>query len=435
MLQHVNSSRLFAKAQSHIPGGVDSPSRSFAAVGGGNPVFIERGEGAYLYDSDGNRYIDYLCAYGAQILGHAHPAVVDAVTQGLRHGTVYGAPTALEVDFAAKLCGIIPGMEMVRFNVSGTEAVMTAIRLARAATGRSQILKFAGSYHGHSDLVLVSAGSGSSTLDIDDSLGVPPSVKAEVVNVPFNDARALREAVATHGASIAAALVEPVVGNFGIVPPEPGFLELLHQLMHSCGALVIWDEVITAFRFVYGSVQQLFGLQPDIITLGKVIGGGLPIGAYGARKELMQHVAPLGGVYQDGTLAGNPLSMLAGLACLEALREPGLYQRLAGHASTLATAARHAAQKHGIPVHVGEFGGALSVQFTSERVVDFGGCARSSSSQFARFFHLMLHQGIFMPPSKYEALFVSAAHSEADIAYTAECIERSVAQMATGQGS
>lgn len=307
---------------------------------------------------------------------------------------------------------------------------MTAIRLARAATGRHKILKFDGSYHGHSDLVLVAAGSGSSTLNIDDSLGIPPGVKADVISVPFNNPAALRDAVAQYGTDIAAALVEPIVGNFGIVPPEHGFLQLLEEQMHQCGALVIWDEVITAFRYVYGSIQQVFGLNPDIITLGKIIGGGLPIGAYGARKEIMQLVAPLGGMYQDGTMAGNPLSMAAGLACLEALSEPGLYERLSGYAAVLAEAARNAAEKYGIPVHIGHYGGSLSIQFTTERVIDFAGCNRSDSARFARFFRLMHAQGVLMPPSKYEALFVSAAHSEADIAQTATAIEAAFAQMA-----
>lgn len=430
-LRHTNSQSLYDRALARITGGVNSPSRSFAAVGGGCPPFIERGEGAHLYDADGNRYLDYLCAYGAIILGHAHPNVTAAVASGVRNGTVYGAPTRLEVEFAEKLCQLIPEMDTVRFNVSGTEAVMTAIRLARGATGRSRILKFDGSYHGHSDLVLVAAGSGSSTLGIDDSLGVPQSVKDEVISVPFNDCAALRAAVAENGPSIAAALVEPIVGNFGMVPPEPGFLELLHDLMHSCGALVIWDEVITAFRFAYGSVSQLLGLKPDLITLGKIIGGGLPIGAYGGRRDIMDHMAPLGGVYQDGTLAGNPLSMAAGIACVDALaEEPGLYKRLAQQADVLADTAKQAAQRHGIPVHIGLYGGAVSIQFTDERVIDFGGCNRSDSDRFAMFFHSMFDQGIMMPPSKYEALFVSAAHTDADIARTAECINNAFRHMA-----
>lgn len=429
-MKNTQSAALFEQAQRYIAGGVNSPSRSYAAVGGDAPRYMERGEGAYLYDADGNKYIDYLCAYGALILGHAHPKIVDAVSAGVRRGTVYGTPNSLEVAFAAKLTALIPTMEMVRFNVSGTEAVMTAIRLARGATGRTKILKFAGSYHGHSDLVLVSAGSGSSTLDIEDSVGVPASVKADVVNVPFNDPEALRRAVAQHGPQLAAALVEPVVGNFGIVPPEPGYLQLLHELLHKCGALVIWDEVITAFRYAYGSVQQLLGLQPDIITLGKIIGGGLPIGAYGASREIMHLVAPLGGVYQDGTLAGNPLSMAAGLACLDALAEPGLYDRLARYAHHLADTTRAASRRYGIPVHVGEFGGSLSIQFTAERVIDFEGCNRSSTALFGRFFHLMLDQGILLAPSKYEALFVSTVHSEDDIAKTAQAIEHALASLA-----
>lgn len=429
-MKHDQSVELFHRAQQRIAGGVNSPSRTYQAVGCATPVFMASGEGAYLYDADGNRYIDYLCAYGALVLGHGHPAVVAAVADAVKKGTVYGTPTRSEVEFAERLCELIPWIDMVRFNVSGTEAVMTAIRLARAATGRNKILKFDGCYHGHSDLVLVSAGSGSSTLNIDDSLGIPPGVKADVISVPYNDPTSLRNAVTQYGPEIAAALVEPIVGNFGIVPPEPGFLQLLEEQMRQCGALVIWDEVITAFRYTYGSIQQVFGLSPDIITLGKIIGGGLPIGAYGARKEIMQLVAPLGGMYQDGTMAGNPLSMAAGLACLEALSEPALYDRLAKYAAILVEAAHTAAQKHGIPVHIGHYGGSLSIQFTSERVIDFAGCNRSDSAQFGRFFRLMNEKGILMPPSKYEALFVSAAHSEADIAQTAEAIEASFAQMA-----
>lgn len=427
---HLHSSHdLFLRAQKVISGGVNSPSRSFAAVGGGPPVFVASGQGPYLYDEDGNRYIDYLCAYGAMILGHAPESVVSAVTAALPKGSVYGTPTRLDVEFAELLCSLLPGIDRIRFNVSGTEAVMTAIRLARAATGRSRILKFDGSYHGHSDLVLVAAGSGSSTLGIDDSLGLPESIKSEVISIPFNNPDALCQAVATYGDTIAAALIEPVVGNFGIVPPEPGFLELIQTQLHKCGALVIWDEVITAFRFAYGSVQQLFGLQPDIITLGKVIGGGLPIGAYGARSELMEFVAPLGGMYQDGTFASNPLSMAAGLACVKELAQPGLYQRLTDYADLLVEAVQSAAKRHGIPVHVGQFAGSLSVQFTDERVIDFDGCERSDSQLYARFFRLMLDQGIFLAPSKYEAWFVSAAHTKEDIDETISAVENAFAKM------
>jgi glutamate-1-semialdehyde 2,1-aminomutase len=428
-MKHNHSVELFHRAQQRIAGGVNSPSRTYKAVGCAVPVFMDSGQGAYLYDADGNRYIDYLCAYGAMILGHAHPMVVAAVSEAVTKGTVYGTPTTSEVEFAERLCELIPWIDMIRFNVSGTEAVMTAIRLARAATNRSKILKFDGSYHGHSDLVLVAAGSGSSTLDIDDSLGIPPGVKADVISLPYNDPEALRNTIAQYGSQIAAALVEPIVGNFGIVPPEPGFLQLLEEQMHQCGALVIWDEVITAFRYAYGSIQQVFGLKPDIITLGKIIGGGLPIGAYGARNELMQLVAPLGGMYQDGTMAGNPLSMIAGMACLEALSEPGLYERLSSYASILVDATRFAAQKYGIPVHIGHYGGSLSIQFTKERVIDFAGCNRSDSAQFAQFFRLMNEQGILMPPSKYEALFICAAHSKDDITQTAEAIEKAFSQM------
>jgi len=426
------SSYLYDRSQRFLAGGVNSPSRAFNAVGG-HPVFISRGSGPYLYDVDGNRYIDFLCAYGALILGHGHPAVTAAVEAQLPHGTVYGAPTELEARLAELLCRHIPIIDQVRFNASGTEAVMTAIRLARGVTGRRLILKFTGSYHGHSDLVLIAAGSGSSTLGIEDSLGIPPEVKAGVISIPYNNPATLRQAMAERGDEIAAVLVEPVVGNFGIVPPVPGFLELIEELAQASGALVIWDEVITAFRFTYGSVSSLFHLRPDIITLGKLIGGGLPIGAYGARREIMSAVAPLGGVYQDGTFAGNPLSMAAGLACLSALATPGIYERLAGYAARLVAVIKSAAQKHGIPVHVGHFGGAFSVHFTAEPVFDSAACDRADSRTFAEFFHLCLEEGLLIAPSKYEAWFVSAALGEDDVAYTEEALERIFARLNTSR--
>lgn len=425
------SEQLFREAKRHIAGGVNSPSRSFDAVNRPYPILMERGQGPYLFDVDGNHYIDYLCAYGAMMLGHAHPHIVEAVQRAIVRGSVYGAPTELEVALAQRLKEHIPYVDLFRFNVSGTEAVMTALRVARGYTGRNKILKFAGSYHGHSDPVLVAAGSGSSTLGIDDSLGIPAGVKADLITIPFNNFERLEEATHEYTDEIAAFLVEPIVGNFGIVPPKPGYLEKISELAEKIGALVIWDEVITAFRFRPGSVEPLFGCKPDLITLGKLIGGGMPIGAYGGSAEIMQVVAPLGGVYQDGTLAGNPISMAAGLAFLEALDE-SVYEQTAQFGMVLADGIEDAARRHGVPVQVGRYGGALSPYFTDKPVTDFDGCENSSSEEFARFFGHMIDQGINLAPSKYEAWFVSATHTEQDIAYTLEAVEKSFARMARG---
>lgn len=430
-LSTYRSEQLFREAKRHIAGGVNSPSRSFDAVNRPHPIIIERGQGAHLWDVDGNHYIDYVCAYGALLLGHAHPHVVEAVQRAIVRGSVYGAPTELEIEMARRLKEAIPFVDMFRFNVSGTEAVMTAIRVARGYTGRYKILKFTGSYHGHSDPVLVEAGSGSSTLGIDESLGIPPGVKADMISVPFNNFEALEEAFAKYGEELAACLLEPIVGNFGIVPPKPGYLERISELARQAGALVIWDEVITAFRFRPGSVEPMFDCTPDLITLGKLIGGGMPIGAYGGSAEIMQVVAPLGGVYQDGTLAGNPISMAAGLAFLESLDE-SIYERTAHLAMVLADGIQESAERHGIDVRVGRFGGALSPYFTDKDVSDFDGCEESDSEMFARFFGHMIDQGIFLAPSKYEAWFVSAAHTEDDIAYTLEAVDKSFARMARG---
>lgn len=425
------SEELFRRALARIAGGVNSPSRSYAAVGGGAPAFIARGEGAYLYDADGNRYIDYLAAYGAMILGHAHPKVVKAVQEAVTRGSVYGAPTEAEVRMAEAIHEAIPQMELVRFTASGTEAVMTALRVARGYTGREKILKFDGAYHGHSDPVLVSAGSGSSTLGIDESLGVPRGVAQDVISIPYNDTEKLEEAFSRHGNEIACALLEPVTGNFGIVEPTREFMEAVHRLARAHGSLVIWDEVITAFRFQYGSIGQYFGLEADLYTLGKVIGGGLPIGAYGGRKEVMSVVAPLGGVYQDGTLSGNPVSMAAGLACLEALREdPGLYSRLDRLAAMLAQGMQEAAHRHGITLSIGRFKGALSPFFLPRPASNFAEAEQAPSGHLARFFRLLLERGIMTAPSKYEAWFISAAHTERDIEITLEAVDDAFRQMA-----
>lgn len=424
------SRELFSVARQHIVGGVNSPSRSFDAVGRPYPVIIERGQGAYLWDVDGNHYIDYLCAYGALLLGHGHPHIVEAAQRAMARGSVYGALTQLEIALAARIKERIPFIERIRFNVSGTEAVMTALRVARAYTGREKILKFDGCYHGHSDAVLVSAGSGSSTLGIDESLGVTAGVKQDVLSIPFNNFEALERTMEQYGDEIAAVLLEPIVGNFGIVPPLPGFLERISELARAVGALTIWDEVVTAFRFRPGSVQPRFGCTPDLIVLGKLIGGGMPIGAYGGRADVMEMVAPVGGVYQDGTLAGNPVSMAAGLAFLEAI-DDALYERIEHYARILADGIRDAGKRYGIPVTVGQYGGALSPYFTAEeRVIDFEGCVRSDSDRFARFFGYMLEQGVYFAPSKFEAWFVSAALTEDDVAYTLEAIDKAFARMA-----
>jgi glutamate-1-semialdehyde 2,1-aminomutase len=432
------SEALYNEALQHIVGGVNSPSRSFKAVGGGAPVFMKRGQGAYFWDEDGKRYIDYLAAYGPIILGHAHPHVTAAICRAAENGTLFGTPTELEVTFARMLKAAIPSLDKVRFVNSGTEAVMTTIRVARAFTGRSKIIKFAGCYHGHSDLVLVAAGSGPSTLGIPDSAGVPKSIASEVITVPYNDSEALEAALAQWGGEIAAVMIEPIVGNFGMVMPKPGFLERLCTATRRNGSLVIYDEVITAFRFHYGAAQTFDGLEapsfsaiePDLTALGKIIGGGLPIGAYGGRKEIMEQVAPLGPAYQAGTMAGNPASISAGIACLEALQEPGLYGRLDHLAASLESGLALAARKHGIPLTINRIRGALSTHFCSHPVNDYDEAQNTDGELFAHFFRLMLEQGICLAPSKYEAWFMTAAHTEQDIAETVAAADYAFAKLA-----
>ncbi|BCU82930.1 glutamate-1-semialdehyde 2,1-aminomutase 1 [Polycladomyces abyssicola] len=428
-LKRERSEQLYKQALDVIVGGVNSPSRSFRAVGGGAPVFMKRAKGAYFWDEDGNRYIDYLGAFGPIILGHAHPAVTEAIVQTAADGTLYGTPTEKEIRFARMLREAIPSCEQIRFVNSGTEAVMTTIRLARAYTGRDKILKFAGCYHGHSDLVLVAAGSGPSTLGIPDSAGIPQSIAQEVITIPFNNLDALREALDRWGDQIAAVLVEPLVGNFGIVPPQPGFLEKVNEWVHQAGGLVIYDEVITAFRFHYGGIQTMYGVEPDLTALGKIIGGGLPIGAYGGRREIMEKVAPMGPMYQAGTMAGNPLSMAAGIACLEVLSRPGVYERLDEMGKRLADGIGELARNYGIPVQINRQGGAFAVYFTEEPVIDYEGAQRADSEMFARFFRLMLDEGIYLAPSKYEAWFLTLAHSDEDISDTLQAVDHAFKQM------
>ncbi|WP_276356655.1 glutamate-1-semialdehyde 2,1-aminomutase [Cohnella caldifontis] len=431
------SEQLYQEALRHIVGGVNSPSRSFKAVGGGAPVFMERASGAYFWDVDGNRYLDYLAAFGPIITGHAHPSVTAAIVRAAETGTLYGTPTEHEIRLAETLKAAIPSMDKVRFVNSGTEAVMTTIRVARAATGRTKIVKFAGCYHGHSDLVLVAAGSGPSTLGIPDSAGVPAGIASEVITVPYNDLDGLKAALERWGEDVAAVMVEPIVGNFGMVMPKPGFLEGLCRMARDAGALVIFDEVISAFRFHYGS-SQTYGafpdpaaIQPDLTALGKIIGGGLPIGAYGGRAEVMDRVAPLGPAYQAGTMAGNPASMLAGLACLEVLREPGVYERMDALGARLAAGLRESADRWGVPLTVNRIVGALSTHFCSHPVTNYDEAQDTDGEAFARFFRLMLDRRIYLAPSKYEAWFLTTAHTESDIDLTLDAADASFRELAS----
>jgi len=435
------SQELWQRAVRSIVGGVNSPSRAFEAVGGAHPIFMRRAAGAYFWDVDGNRYIDYLGAYGALILGHAHPAVTQAIAKAAERGTVFGTPHEQEVVFAETLRAAIPSLEKVRLVNTGTEAVMSAIRLARGVTGRNKIVKFSGCYHGHSDPMLLDAGSGPATIGKEDSAGVPPGVAKDIIVLPYNDAAAVERFVRNldeygaadgSGHDVAAFLLEPVVGNFGIVEPVPGFLEAVHAAARQLGALTIYDEVITAFRFRYGAIQDALGFTPDITVLGKIIGGGLPIGAYGGPAAIMDYVAPVGPVYQSGTFAGNPVSVAAGLACLKALQEPGLYERLTAHGGALARGLRESAARHGVPVQVNQRAGALSVAFTEEPVRDVAAVDRSDTAMFARFFRRMLAAGVNLAPSVYEAWFVTAAHTDEDIEYTLNAIEQVMATLHEG---
>lgn len=423
------SKQLYEEALDVIVGGVNSPSRSFRAVGNGTPVFMKKAQGAYFWDEDGNRYIDYLAAFGPIILGHAHPVVTAAIIETATHGVLYGTPTEKEVRFARMLRDAIPSMEQIRFVNSGTEAVMTTIRLARAYTGRTKILKFAGCYHGHSDLVLVAAGSGPSTLGTPDSAGVPESIANEVITIPYNNMEILQETMEKWGEQIAAVLVEPLVGNFGIVPPKPDFLQTINKAAHDAGALVIYDEVITGFRFQYGGVQNLYNIEPDLTALGKIIGGGLPIGAYGGSRKIMENVSPTGPMYQAGTMAGNPLSISAGMACVETLKQPNTYTRLENMGTTLNREILRLADKYGITISINQVGGALTVYFTDRPVEDYDGAQAANSELFGQFFRLMLEEGVYLAPSKYEAWFLTTAHKEEDIQFTLRAVEGAFKKM------
>jgi len=430
-----NSEKLYAEALEHIVGGVNSPSRSFKAVGGGAPVFMKKGQGSHFWDVDGNEYIDYLAAYGPIITGHAHPHITEAIVRAAQNGTLYGTPTELEIQLAKMLKDAIPSMDKVRFVNSGTEAVMSTIRVARAYTDRSKIIKFAGCYHGHSDLVLVAAGSGPSTLGTPDSAGVPASIAQEVITVPFNDLEALEQALNHWEGQIAAVMVEPIVGNFGMVMPEKGFLEGLCKLTHDHGALVIYDEVITAFRFHYGSAQTFAELDnhdaitPDLTALGKILGGGLPIGAYGGRKHIMEQVAPLGPAYQAGTMAGNPISVSAGIACLEVLQGEGVYDEMNRLAIRLTDGIGEAAKRHGVPMTINRIRGSFSTHFCDHPVTNYDQAQDTDGEAFAAFFRGMLNRGVCLAPSKYEAWFLTTAHTDTDIDRTLEAADAALKEM------
>jgi len=426
-----NSEQFYNEAIEHIVGGVNSPSRGYHAVGGGAPTVMERAKGAYFWDVDGNKYIDYLAAYGPIITGHAHPHITKAITQAAETGVLYGTPTPHELKFAKMLKEAMPNMDKVRFVNSGTEAVMTTIRVSRAYTGRTKIMKFAGCYHGHSDLVLVAAGSGPATLGTPDSAGVPKSIAEEVITIPFNNPDAYREAMEKWGDEIACILVEPIVGNFGIVEPNEGFLELVHELASKQGALIVYDEVITAFRFHYGGAQDMLGLTPDLTALGKIIGGGLPIGAYGGKKEIMEQVAPLGPAYQAGTMSGNPASILSGIACLEVLQEPGIYEEMDRLGALLETGINTSAKEHGITITTNRLGGALTLFFTDEKVENYEQAEATDGNAFAKFFKILLKNGINIAPSKYEAWFLTSAHTEADIKETLIAVDKTFEELAT----
>ena len=426
------SAELWPEAQRLIPGGVNSPVRAFKSVGG-DPLFIARAEGALLEDVDGNRYVDYVGAWGPAILGHAPRAVVEAVSRAAANGLAFGAPTAAEVEMAALIRAIMPSIEMVRLVNSGTEATMSALRLARAFTGRDKIVKFAGCYHGHADFLLVKAGSGVATLGLPDSPGVPAAVTANTLTADFNDRASVESLFSSLGGDIAAIIVEPVVGNSGTVAPTEGFLDFLREITARHGSLLIFDEVMTGFRVAYGGAQARYNVKPDLTCLGKIVGGGVPVGAYGGRADVMAMVAPAGPMYQAGTLSGNPLATAAGLTTLKALAEPGLYDRLEATGQKLASGLGEAAQAAGVPVTINQVGSMLTVFFTPDPVTGWPSADRADRKAYGVFFHGMLTRGVYFPPAQFEACFISTAHGDAEIAKTLEAARGAFADVAASR--
>ena len=418
-MKRENSHRLFEQAKKLIPGGVNSPVRACKSVGS-EPVFIDRAEGCMVYDVDGNGYIDYIGSWGPMILGHRHPAVVEAVNSALKKGTSFGAPTEPESRLAEMIIEAVPSVEMVRMVNSGTEAAMSAIRLARGFTERDMIIKFDGCYHGHSDSLLVEAGSGVATLGIPGSPGVPESFVAGTLSLPYNDIKSIKEAMEKHGSKVACIIVEPVAGNMGLVLPADGFLEALRELTEKYGSILIFDEVMTGFRVSYGGAQSLYEIMPDLTCLGKIMGGGLPVGAYGGKREIMEQIAPQGPVYQAGTLSGNPLAMAAGIATLTELKKPGFYDLLNERSEKLSSGLTESARKAGIKVSAARAGSMLGMFFTDRKVVDFNSAKTSDLMMFSAYYRNMLKEGIYLAPSQFEALFVSSAHGDEHIMRTIE---------------
>ncbi len=424
-----DSANLFHAAQRVIPGGVNSPVRAFRAVGG-TPVFVEHAAGAYLYDADGKRYIDYVGSWGPMILGHAHPEVIAAVQESAARGLSFGAPCELETQMAERVAALVPSIEMVRFVSSGTEATMSAIRLARGFTGRDKIVKFEGCYHGHSDSLLVKAGSGALTLGVPSSPGVPACLAEHTVTLTYNDAQQVRDTFARIGDQVACIIVEPVAGNMNCVPPLPGFLDTLREVCDASGALLILDEVMTGFRVALGGAQSVYGIKPDLTTLGKIVGGGMPVGAFGGRREVMEHIAPTGPVYQAGTLSGCPVAMAAGLKTLELISEPGFHEAVAAKTSALVEGVLAAAKDAGVAMTANRVGAMFGLFFTDQQVSRFDQVMACDTERFNRFFHAMLDAGVYLAPAAFEAGFVSAAHSHEDIDATIAAAHDALGQIA-----
>jgi glutamate-1-semialdehyde 2,1-aminomutase len=432
--RRTRSHAAFARAQALIPGGVNSPARAFGAVGG-EPVFFREATGPWLTDIDSNRYLDYIGSWGPMILGHRHPTVVAAIEAALAHGTSYGAPTEAETELAQMIAAAVPSIEKVRMVSSGTEATMSAVRLCRGFTGREKIIKFAGNYHGHADSLLVSAGSSAATLGVPNSPGVTAGTAQDTVVLPYNNVQALQDAFASHGDALAAVLMEPVVGNMGLVVPSEAFLKAVRELTHEHGTVLVFDEVMTGFRLAFGGAQERLGITPDLTTLGKIVGGGLPLGAYGGRADIMNHVLPAGKVFQAGTLSGNPLAVAAGIATLTQLREQPPYAYLEKIGARLEAGCREAARTHGLPVWIARCGSMMTIFFQQGPeaipVIDWDTAALSNTARYAEFFWGLLDRGHYMPCSQYEALFLSATHTEADIEATLEAVNDVFATMAT----